>query len=105
MKGLGILEFITFVLFKRLNLPHRRDLVFFAIAPDRVSKLATGLIAAAGSVIVIAAVDQRDALSRGLPTPVAIHQGGEMEAVILVVCVGVALAHAGLAAGGGHEGI
>src|SRR5207302_6392279 len=32
MKGLGILEFLTFVLFKRLNLPHRRHLVLFAIA-------------------------------------------------------------------------
>jgi acetylornithine deacetylase/succinyl-diaminopimelate desuccinylase-like protein len=34
MKGLGILEFMTFVLIKRLNLPHRRDLVFFAIADE-----------------------------------------------------------------------
>lgn len=34
MKGLGILELMTFVLFKRLGLPHRRDLVFFAIADE-----------------------------------------------------------------------
>ena len=34
MKTLGILEFMTFVLFKRLNLPHRRDLIFFAIADE-----------------------------------------------------------------------
>jgi len=34
MKGLGILELLTFLLFKRLNLPHRRDLVFFAVADE-----------------------------------------------------------------------
>jgi acetylornithine deacetylase/succinyl-diaminopimelate desuccinylase-like protein len=34
MKGLGILEFMAFVLVKRLGLPHRRDLVFFAIADE-----------------------------------------------------------------------
>jgi acetylornithine deacetylase/succinyl-diaminopimelate desuccinylase-like protein len=34
MKGLGVLEFMTFLLFKRLGLPHRRDLVFFAIADE-----------------------------------------------------------------------
>jgi len=33
-KGLGILELMTFILFKRLDLPHRRDLIFFAIADE-----------------------------------------------------------------------
>ncbi len=34
MKGLGILELMVFLLFKRLGLPHRRDLVFFAVADE-----------------------------------------------------------------------
>jgi len=34
MKSLGILEYLVFVLVKRLGLPHRRDLVFFAIADE-----------------------------------------------------------------------
>lgn len=34
MKSLGILEYLAFVLIKRLGLPHRRDLVFFAIADE-----------------------------------------------------------------------
>jgi acetylornithine deacetylase/succinyl-diaminopimelate desuccinylase-like protein len=39
MKSLGILEFMAFVLFKRLNLPHRRDLTFFAIADEEAGGL------------------------------------------------------------------
>jgi acetylornithine deacetylase/succinyl-diaminopimelate desuccinylase-like protein len=34
MKGLGVLELMVFLLFKRLGLSHRRDLVFFAVADE-----------------------------------------------------------------------
>lgn len=34
MKSLGILEYLAFVLVKRLGLPHRRELAFFAIADE-----------------------------------------------------------------------
>ena len=71
-------------------------LVFFALAPDRIPKLATLLIAGAGSAILFAAVEQRDALDRGLPTAAAQQQGDEMIAIVLVVCAGVALVQAGL---------
>jgi O-antigen ligase len=71
-------------------------LVFFALAPDRIPKLVTLLIAGGGSAILFAAVEQRDALDRGLPTAAAQQQGDEVLAIVLVVCAGVALAQAGL---------
>src|SRR3954454_23871959 len=46
-------------------------LVFFVLAPDRLPKLATALVAGAGSAILFAANEQRDLLDRGLPTHVA----------------------------------
>jgi hypothetical protein len=66
-------------------------LAFFVLAPDRLPKLATLVVSAAGSALLFAAVEQREALDRGLPTPAALAEGDEMKAVILVVCVGVAL--------------
>ncbi len=71
-------------------------LVFFALAPDRIPKLATLVVASAGSAILFAAVEQRDALDRGLPTAAAQQQGDEMIAIVLVVCAGVALVQAGI---------
>jgi Flp pilus assembly protein TadD len=71
-------------------------LVFFALAPDRIPKLVTLLTAGGGSAILFAAVEQRDALDRGLPTAAAQKQGDEMIAIVLVVCAGVALVQAGL---------
>lgn len=66
-------------------------LAFFVLAPDRLPKLATLAVSAAGSAILFAAVEQREALDRGLPTPQALLEGDEMKAIILVVCAGVAL--------------
>ena len=66
------------------------------LAPDRLPKLATLLVAGAGSSLLFAAAEQRDALTRGLPTPDAAQQGDEMLAVVLVVCAGVALVQAGI---------
>ena len=40
--------------------------IFFVLAPDRLPKLVTLLIAAAGSTLLFLAVEQRDALDRGL---------------------------------------
>jgi Flp pilus assembly protein TadD len=70
--------------------------VFFVLTPDRLPKLATLAVAAAGSAILFAAVEQRDALGRGLPSPAAISQGGQMEVIVVVVCVGVALLQTGI---------
>jgi len=71
-------------------------LVFFVLAPDRIPKLVTLLTAGGGSAILFAAVEQRGALDRGLPTAAAQQQGDEMIAIVLAVCAGVALVQAGL---------
>jgi O-antigen ligase len=70
--------------------------IFFVLAPDRLPKLITLLIAAAGSTLLFLAVEQRDALDRGLDTAAAQREGGELELLILLVCVGVAFAHVGI---------
>ena len=70
--------------------------IFFVLAPDRLPKLVTLLIAGAGSTLLFLAVEQRDALDRGLDTAAAQREGGELELLILLVCAGVALAHVGV---------
>ncbi len=70
--------------------------IFFVLAPDRLPKLVTLLIAAAGSALLFLAVEQRDALDRGLGNPAALREGGELELIIVLVCAGVALAHVGI---------
>ena len=64
---------------------------FLALMPLRLRAMGTLLVAAAGSVILISAVSQRDALQNGVPTPTAISQGNEVLWLVLVVCTGVAL--------------
>ena len=74
---------------------HARDLL--RPRPDRLPKLVTLLIAAAGSTLLFLAVEQRDALDRGLDQPGgAASEGGELELLILLVCAGVALAQVGI---------
>jgi O-Antigen ligase len=58
--------------------------------------VASLLLTGAGTAILIAAQEQRDALDRGLPTPAAQSQGDELLVIILVVCAGVGLTQAGL---------
>ena len=70
--------------------------IFFVLAPDRLPKLVTLLIAAAGSTLLFLAVEQRDALDRGLTNQAAQQEGGELELLILLVCAGVALAQVGI---------
>lgn len=66
--------------------------VFFAFSVDRLAKLPTLLIAAAGSAIAIVAADHRDALQHGLTNGVAQSQGDRMLAITLGICAIVALA-------------
>jgi O-Antigen ligase len=70
--------------------------IFFVLTPDRLPKLVTLLIAAGGSTLLFLAVEQRDALDRGLDTAAAQREGGELELLILLVCAGVAFAHVGV---------
>jgi len=70
--------------------------VFLALAPDRLPKLLTTLVAGAGGAILVAAASQRDALEDGLLSAAARNQGDEMLAMTLVVCAGVAFVQAGI---------
>jgi hypothetical protein len=69
---------------------------FLALAPDRLPKLVSLLPAGGGAAVLVASVEQRDALDRGLPTPAAQQQGDEVLAIAIVVCAGVALIQVGI---------
>jgi O-antigen ligase len=71
-------------------------IVFVALAPDRIPKLATALVGAAGSVALIAGAIHRSALEQGLSNASAHHQGATLLIAIVLVCGGVALAQVGI---------
>lgn len=71
-------------------------LVFYILAPDRLPRLATGVVSAAGSAIMIGGLLHRSALREGLSTPVAISQRHQLMALLVVVCVGVGLIQVGI---------
>jgi hypothetical protein len=64
---------------------------FYALAPDRLPKLATGLATAAGSVILVGGLLHRHAVREGLSTPLAISQRHQLTVLIVLVCAGIAL--------------
>jgi hypothetical protein len=69
---------------------------FFLLTPDRVPKLATLAVGAAGTAILGYAVNQRAALDRGLVTPEMKSQGNEVLLILIVVCAAVALCQLGI---------
>jgi hypothetical protein len=69
---------------------------FLALAPERFPKIATLLVAAAGSVALIAGAVHRSAIAHGLTTHATDHQGAQLLVGIVLVCAGVALAQAGI---------
>lgn len=69
---------------------------FFAFSPERVGKLATAFVGAAGSAVLILAADHRAAIENGLTNAAARHQGDTLLLAVIVVCAGVALAQTGL---------
>lgn len=71
--------------------------LFLALAHDRLPKLATTLLAAAGAAILIAAAGQREALDAGSAGPLGREQGDELLVLTLVVCAGVGLLQAAFA--------
>ncbi len=70
--------------------------VFLLLAPQRIPKLATLLVTAAGSAVLVAGAVHRSAIERGLSSTAAHHQGATLLVSIVLVCVGVALAQAGI---------
>ncbi len=70
--------------------------IFIALTSDRLPKLLTVLFAGVGSAILIAAADSREALQDGLVNAAARQQGDEMVPLVILVCLAVAAAQAGL---------
>jgi hypothetical protein len=77
-------------------------LAFLVLAPDRFPKLATMLIAAAGSALLITSAAHRSAIQRGLTDHGATVQGGQVIVTIVLVCVAVALAQVGIGLAARH---
>lgn len=77
-------------------------LAFFAFSPERVAKLATALVTAAGGAVLILAADHRAAIEHGLTNAAARHQGDTLLLAVLLVCAGVALAQTGVGLGARH---
>ena len=71
-------------------------LAFLLLSPERVGKLATALVTAAGSAALILASVHRPAIEQGLTNPAAHHQGDTLLVAVLLVCAGVALAQTGV---------
>ncbi len=64
---------------------------FLAIAPDRLPKLLSLLVAGVGGALLILAASSRDALRNGLEGAIAHHQGTEVLLMTVAVCVVVGL--------------
>lgn len=75
---------------------------FLAIAPERIPKLASAVVASAGSAILIAAAAHRSAIENGLYNHAAAVQGRQIIVAIVLVCAGVALAQAGVGLAARH---
>jgi hypothetical protein len=64
---------------------------FFLLAPDRLPKLGTLALGAAGTAVLGYAVDHRSALDRGIDNADLRSQGSEVLLILIAVCVAVAL--------------
>ncbi len=77
-------------------------IAFIALAPDRIPKLVTGVVAAGGGAILIAGAHHRHALENGLTNHVAAVQGRQLAVAVVIVCVGVGLAQVGIGLAARH---
>jgi len=71
--------------------------VFFVLAPNRLPKLMTLLVAAAGTAVLVLAATQRQALEDGLLGEAARRQGDEVMLIAVLVCALAGLAQVALA--------
>jgi hypothetical protein len=71
-------------------------IVFVALAADRIPKLATMLVTAAGSAVLIAGAVHRDAIEKGLTNATAHDQGSTLLVAVVLVCVGVTVVQVGI---------
>jgi O-antigen ligase len=70
--------------------------VFFAFTSERLARLPTLLLTAAGGALLILAANSRDALQEGLLNPTAADQGNEMLLITIAVCAVAFLGQAGI---------
>jgi O-antigen ligase len=71
-------------------------IVFIALAPDRIPKLATAAVAAAGSAVVVYAGLHRHAIQQGLSGVTEHHQAKSLLIAVILTCVGVGVAQLGV---------
>lgn len=77
-------------------------LAFLVLAPERIPKLATSAVCAAGSAILIAGAGHRRAIEQGFTGNLAAHQGATLIVAVILVCAGVALAQIGIGLAARH---
>jgi O-antigen ligase len=77
-------------------------LAFLALTSNRFPKLATVLVAAAGSAVMIAGAVHRSAVEHGLTNHAATVQGGQLLVTAVLVCAAVALAQVGIGLAARH---
>ena len=77
---------------------------YFIFAARRQRQLATLLIAGIGSTVLIAGATQRSAVEDGLSNQLAIDQGSELLAMVVLVCLGVGLLQTAVALVAGQGG-
>jgi hypothetical protein len=65
--------------------------VFYALAPDRLPKVATGAVAALGSALLVLGLIHRHDVRQGLTTPAAVSQRHELLLLMILICAAVAL--------------
>jgi hypothetical protein len=71
-------------------------IVFLALAHDRIQKLATGLLAAAGSAVVVYGGLHRPAIQHGLVSRGESHQAVTLLVAVVLTCAGVGIAQMGV---------
>ena len=71
-------------------------IVFLALAPERIPKLATALVTAGGSAVLVIGSIHRSAIEQGLTTAAAKHEGSTLLLAVVLVSAGVAVIQAGI---------
>jgi O-antigen ligase len=72
-------------------------IVFIALAPERIPKLETAAVAAAGSAIVVYGGLHRHAIQQGLTNAVERHQANSLVVAVVLTCAGVGVVQLGVA--------
>ncbi len=76
--------------------------VFLLLVPRRLEALAMLLVSGAASAVLLRAIAARAALTSGVPSPAAIHQGTQILVLAAIVCAGVGLLQVAIAFAARH---